>query len=144
MSKPSSHWVIVAFATLMFFGGGCAAPVYRAHLSDLSDLPRSKGSYGGSIVPGPVWLYFGSDARYHYFRYRYTNDNFVYTRRLKVPHGELSLNFEQPFQSYEAPAKEVVPLCELGTRISGFSIGLKLDSADQEWSRHAKPILTFE
>jgi hypothetical protein len=132
---------LLAVFFLLFVG--CATPVRKNHLADLANLPRSKGFYGGSLLIGPPWLYFGSDARYHYFRYLYTRDNLAYTRRVKIPRGELSLSFEHPFTSFEARGTEVVPICHLGTVISGFVRNPSFSSKDEEWRGRVTPLPTF-
>lgn len=141
--SPVRHLPCGLLVILLFLLAGCFTPVRKSHLADLAKLPRSHGVYGGSILPGPTWLYFGSDARYHYFRYFYTRDNFAHIRRLKIPRGELSLSFEQPFQSYETKGTEVVPIVEFGT-VWSFVRNPALTPKDEEWKWRAAPLPTFD
>ena len=122
---------------------GCATPVRRSHLEELANLPHPKGAYVGSMIPGPPWLYFGSDARYHYFRYTYTGRISVHARNLKIPRAELTLNFEHPFQSYKTPGTEVVPEYLFGTVI-GFVRSVRLTPEDEAWTRRVAPLPTFD
>jgi hypothetical protein len=141
--SPARHLSSGLLAILLLLIAGCFTPVRKSHLADLADLPRSKGFYGGSLLLGPPWLYFGSDARYHYFQYVYTRENLAHMRRLKIPRGELSLSFEHPFQSYEARGTEVVPIVEFGT-VLGFVRNPALTPKDEEWKWRVAPLPTFD
>lgn len=123
---------------------GCGTPVRKANLRDLAHLPRSEGAYGGKLFLGAPWLYFGSDDRFHYFRYTYTKENLAFQKRFQIPRTELRLPFETPFTSFAAPGVEVVPLHGVGSGIYGFIKAVKSRPEDADWTRHVPALPAFD
>lgn len=123
---------------------GCGSPARKTALRDLAHLPRSEGVYGGKLLLGAPWLYFGSDERFHYLRYTFTRGNTAHQRRLKIPRSDVRLPFETPFTSYDSPGVELVPHYGIGSGIYGFSKALTARPEDADWTRHVPALPAFD
>jgi hypothetical protein len=78
---------------------GCVAPMRKLKPADLPRLPKSEGFYGGSMYPVTPWIYEGSTAQYHHFRYTYTHGNLIYPLRVLIAKIDMRLSFEQPMDA---------------------------------------------
>jgi hypothetical protein len=82
---------------LTLIAGGCATPLRKLKPADLPSLPKSEGFYGGKMLHASTpWIYEGSTAKYHHFRYTYTRGNLMHSLRILVAKTDLRLSFEQP------------------------------------------------
>lgn len=142
MANQTGFFVCTGLSLLLLTG--CLAPARQTSLRDLARLPSSEGFYGGSMLPSPPWLYFGSDGRYHYFRYMHTEGNRAFTRRLKIPRSEVRLSCETPFTSYDSAGVEVVPLYGVGRGVYGFVPAHSARPEDFDWTLAVPALPRFD
>ena len=129
---------------LFLLRAGCVAPARKTEMRDLAKLPHSEGNYMGKLLPGPPWLYFGSNETFHYFRYTYTRGSRVFEKRLKIPRVDLRLEFETRFVGYDAQGMEVVPLHGVGSGIYGFVRATSPRPEDFDWTRRFPALPRFD
>ena len=101
---------------------GCGTPTRKLSLYDAGKLPVSSGTYLGKIWTVP-WLYLGSDARFHYFRYTYTRGNQVRFIRVLIAKAELTLAFERSVAALQGRMLEVTPVMGPFGGIETFTLG---------------------
>ena len=124
---------IPALSLLMLLPGltGCW---HTFHVQDFHELPKSEGSYYGSVLWEP-WAYFGSDADYHYIQYSYINDTCLRSIDIRFSTHETRFRLLRvvPYQS--------VPVCALEpVLVSGKLTGFEWKP--WRWSDPAFPTLT--
>jgi hypothetical protein len=131
------------FLLLTVLLAGCATPMRKLQPSDLPRLPKSTGFYGGSIYPVTPWIYEGSTARYHHFRYTYTRDNFIHSLRILIAKADMSLAFEKPMDAIPERGIQVELAWDESTFSYTFLKPVTPDPKDAPWQSFPDKIPRF-
>ena len=79
----------------------CAGYLTLTSPIQISQLPISHGSNGGSLVAETPWQYRGSRGNTHQFYYYYHTDNLLRHREVSIPRAAAVLHFHEAMPGSE-------------------------------------------